>query len=224
MYQQMGTHARSPVGGRPLVEHVAGYLADPVLRLRFLRTAAAVSRVRERRWWRGLRRFGLIALAACCAALVVLIPLFLLSRLRATERTLNAPPPTRAHVAAAVPLPNPGAASDVWLVEKSAQSEAYSNGLRIDNRFLAATHARSYLAFPANGGQPVRRSQPAGIVFHTTESRQAPFEATKNRVLRRIGESLLEYVRRRQAYNFVIDRFGRVYRVVSEEEAATGRR
>ena len=39
-------------------------------------------------------------------------------------------------------------------------------------------------------------------------------------MLRRIGESLLAYVQRRQAYNFVIDRFGRVFRVVPEEEAA----
>jgi hypothetical protein len=31
-------------------------------------------------------------------------------------------------------------------------------------------------------------------------------------VLQRLGESLLEYVRRRRAYNFLIDRFGRVYR------------
>jgi N-acetyl-anhydromuramyl-L-alanine amidase AmpD len=38
--------------------------------------------------------------------------------------------------------------------------------------------------------------------------------------LKRIGESLLAYVRRKQAYNFVIDRFGRVYRVVPESDAA----
>jgi hypothetical protein len=66
----------------------------------------------------------------------------------------------------------------------------------------------------------VSGDQPVGIAFHTTESRQAPFEARANRTLRRIGESLLEYVRRRQAYNFVIDRFGRVFRVVAEEQTA----
>jgi hypothetical protein len=110
--------------------------------------------------------------------------------------------------------------SDVWLVESLAESETYSNGLRIDNRFLVATHRRSYVAFPADGSQPVRRTEPAGIVFHTTESPQAPFEARENRVLKGIGESLLEYVRRRQAYNFVIDRFGRVYRIVAEDEVA----
>ncbi|MGA2716569.1 MAG: peptidoglycan recognition family protein, partial [Bryobacteraceae bacterium] len=112
------------------------------------------------------------------------------------------------------------AAADVWLVEKTAESETYSNGLRIDNHFLVDTHSRSFLAFPADGGRPVRRAEPAGIVFHTTESTQAPFEASENRVLKRIGESLLEYVRRQQAYNFVLDRFGRVYRVVPEDEAA----
>ena len=42
----------------------------------------------------------------------------------------------------------------------------------------------------------------------------------KTAILKKIGESLLEYVRRKQAYNFVIDRFGRVYRVVAEDQAA----
>lgn len=115
---------------------------------------------------------------------------------------------------------NRGAPPDVWLVEKEADSETYSNGLQIDTRFTTATHRRSYLAFPTNGGPPVNREEPVGIVFHTTESPQAPFEASANGTLKRIGESLLEYVRRKQAYNFVIDRFGRVFRVVPEGDAA----
>jgi len=48
----------------------------------------------------------------------------------------------------------------------------------------------------------------------------APFEEDQNQVLRRAGEGLLEFVRRRQAYHFVIDRFGRVFRVVGESDAA----
>ena len=36
----------------------------------------------------------------------------------------------------------------------------------------------------------------------------------------RLGESLLEYVRRGRAYHYLIDRFGRVYRVVAESDAA----
>ena len=42
-----------------------------------------------------------------------------------------------------------------------------------------------------------------GIVFHTTESRQAPFEAQQNRLLKRLGGSFLEYVQRKPAYNFL---------------------
>jgi hypothetical protein len=108
-------------------------------------------------------------------------------------------------------------------VDQTADSETYSNGLRIDTRFVSANHPRSYLAFPMaspDSGAGVRRTQPAGIVFHTTESRQAPFEASENRALKRIGESLVDYVRRKHAYHFLIDRFGRVYRIVPETDAA----
>jgi hypothetical protein len=110
--------------------------------------------------------------------------------------------------------------NNVWLVEKSASSEIYSNGLRIDDQFRVSNRPRSYLAFPLEGTQGVRRTEPAGIVFHATQSRQAPFEADQNRVLKRIGESLLEYVQRKRAYHFLIDRFGRVYRVVAETDSA----
>ena len=110
---------------------------------------------------------------------------------------------------------------DVWLVEKSVSEETYSNGLRINNRYVVSHYPRSYLVFPANrAGPAVRRHEPAGIVFHTTESHQVPFEADQNNALRRVGESLLEYVQRNFAYHFVIDRFGRVYRVVAESDAA----
>lgn len=172
---------------------------DPVARLRFLQAAVPVPR-RRRRW---TARFALI------------LPLVLTALFTPSA-------------SAPVPVPNPQvppaempfAAPDVWMVEKAGDSETYSNGLRIDNRFLVTTHPRSWLAFPADGGEPERGTEPAGIVFHTTESQQVPFAATENQVLQRIGESLLEYVRRLRAYNFVIDRFGRVYRVVAENEVA----
>jgi hypothetical protein len=123
--------------------------------------------------------------------------------------------PVRPGPAVEAPPPN------VWLVEKGAAEETYSNGLRVDNRYVVAHYPRSYLAFPADGAGPaVRRYEPAGIVFHTTESHLVPFEADQNTALRRAGESLLEYVRRKFAYHFVIDRFGRVYRVVAESDAA----
>lgn len=126
-----------------------------------------------------------------------------------------APAPVRVFRIAETP-----AVPNVWLVEKTADSETWSNGLRIDNHFLVTTRPRSYLAFSVDGSSPVRRTEPAGIVFHTTESSQAPFEESENQTLRKIGESLLEYVERRAAYNFVVDRFGRVYRVVPEDQTA----
>jgi len=105
-------------------------------------------------------------------------------------------------------------------VEQNGGSETYSNGLRIDDRFVVTNHPRAYRAFPMEGGAGVARTRPVGIVFHTTESPQAPLAAEQNRVLKRIGESLIGYVQRKRAYHFLIDRFGRVYRIVKEEDAA----
>ena len=106
------------------------------------------------------------------------------------------------------PEPATGAVEEtreIWIVEKTDAFETYSNGLRIDNRFSIANRRRSYLAFSATGPEDTRghrRSVPAGIVFHTTESLQVPFEPRQNPALKRIGESLLAYVRLKRAYNF----------------------
>jgi hypothetical protein len=139
-------------------------------------------------------------------------------------RALGRMEPVRPSIRPALPWAVPERKPpEIWLVESAEESETYSNGLRIDNRFSTRNHPRSYLAFPAGPGSKaggVGRTEPAGIVFHTTESRQAPFEAAQNGSLKRIGESLLEYVQRKRAYHFLIDRFGRVYRIVAERDAA----
>jgi hypothetical protein len=143
------------------------------------------------------------------------------------------PPETaRPALAANQPLPpssdlTPGIGVEsparVWLVEAAEGSDLYSNGLRVENQFAASTTPRKYLAFSSaeiESGGGEWRSEPAGIVFHTTESHLAPFEEDQNRVLRRDGEGLLEYVSRRRSYHFVIDRFGRVFRIVRETDYA----
>jgi hypothetical protein len=133
--------------------------------------------------------------------------------------------PARARMVAQ-PAPLASAAQSagaVWLVKKTAQFDLYSNGLRIENQYTAGTEARRYLAFAragAQAGAAVWRSDPAGIVFHTTESHIAPFEEDQNQTLQRAGEGLLEFVNRSRAYHFVIDRFGRVFRVVRESDYA----
>ena len=133
----------------------------------------------------------------------------------------SAPPSSALHEIASSPAAT--APPRVWLVETTSQSDLYSNGLRVENRFAASTSPRKYVAYSrAQTGPPsgVWRSEPAGIVFHTTESHLAPFEEQENRALRRDGEGLLEYVNRQRAYHFVIDRFGRVFRVVEESDYA----
>lgn len=113
----------------------------------------------------------------------------------------------------------------VWLVQATSQFDLYSNGLRIEEQYATSTAARRYVVFAmdrAGSAAPGAewRSQPAGIVYHTTESHLAPFEERENQSLRRAGEGLLEYVSRRRSYHFVIDRFGRVFRIVRESDYA----
>jgi hypothetical protein len=111
----------------------------------------------------------------------------------------------------------------VWVVESNDRFDLYSNGLRVENQFVTNTQPRAYLSLSREGmdTHPARlRFDPVGIVFHTTESHMAPFEEDQNGTLRRAGEGLLEFVRRNHSYHFVIDRFGRVFRVVREDDYA----
>ncbi|MGB9456356.1 MAG: peptidoglycan recognition family protein [Bryobacteraceae bacterium] len=200
---------------RPSVELVARCIGDPVIRLRFLKAVAPPAPEGGRPGpWRAFFHFLLLAIVP-----LTLIVAFLVVRAAARVR---APEPWKPPVELPLPVPTPSL-PEVWMVEKNASEEVFSNGLHIDIRFAVTNHPRSYLAFPVNGpsqGPAVRRSVPAGIVFHTTESLQIPFEASRNGALKRIGESLLEYVGRRRAYHYLIDRFGRVFRVVAEQDAA----
>ncbi|HYA16042.1 MAG TPA: peptidoglycan recognition family protein [Bryobacteraceae bacterium] len=196
-----------------LGEVLAAGIPDPVLRLRFLRKAGPSFLYGPRlagRIWAGF------------SLLLLLIPIYPVARYIRTRPPVRAaeiqpaPPPTLP-----VSLPGHDNTPNIWLVEKSGTSEIWSNGLRIDNRFLAHTHARAWVAFPApDPAKPESRTAPIGIVFHATESEQAPFEPSENGKLQRLGESLLAFVSRERAYNFVVDRFGRAWRIVPEEEAA----
>jgi hypothetical protein len=115
----------------------------------------------------------------------------------------------------------------VWIVQSTPQYDLYSNGLRVEAQYVIATRPRHYAGLargvrpsPSPDGAVEWRSDPAGIVYHTTESHLTPFEESRNQSLRQDGEGLLEYVRRHRAYHFVIDRFGRVFRIVRESDSA----
>ena len=189
---------------RPWVDRTARHIPDPVWRLRYLQAVAPAPAPRNpRRIWHA------VAISAACALL------------------LGAAPPRRQQVPR--PLPTqpiaaaPSSVPSVWTVETTAAYDLYSNGLRIENRYAIANRPRAWHPFPLNGDAPAAspdRTDPAGIVYHTTESLQAPFDPSQNTVLKHVSESLAEYVQRRRAYNFLIDRFGRVYRIVREQDAA----
>jgi hypothetical protein len=191
----------------------AGSIVDPVSRLRFLKTAVPpvpyeVGRVRRRA--RQLILGGGLLLA-------LLTPFVI--KLAAGKPEPRHPVPILSHQ---VPASEAAAPTPVWQVERTGDSEVYSNGLRIDTRYTISNRPRFYLAFSHTAGPTgkVPRSQPAGIVYHTTESNLAPFEAQDTPEIKRLGESLLDYVRRQRAYHYLIDRFGRVYRVVAETDIA----
>ena len=189
------------------IELRARQYRDPIQKLAYLRRTARKSRSNWKLSWRWK------------------MPLFLLVFLLIGARV-----ETVTEVKAGLPrekrLPEtsegPGAPvllGQAWLVEHGPDHDVYSNGLRIENRFLAPNEPRSYVIF-RNGSPSERRSKPAGIVFHTSESAQVPFAADENDTLTRIGRDLLEYISRKQAYHFVIDRFGRVFRIVPETDVA----
>ena len=108
----------------------------------------------------------------------------------------------------------------VWLVESGKQSDLYSNGLRVENQFAASRPPRrNYLAYARRTSRRVGRTMalPAGrhCVPHHREPSGA-FRRGPESHLSREGEGLLEYVSRQRSYHFVIDRFGRVFRIVQE--------
>ena len=141
---------------------------------------------------------------------------------REPERVMEAAPRTespRAEVAAPHRPP-----AEIWLVESSDSADLYSNGLRVDNRYRTRTGPRVYAVLPRDGEvEPEAlewRDRPVGLVFHTTESDLAPFAKAYNHHIRYQGLQLLLYLQRERLYNFAIDRFGKVYRIVPEQEYA----
>jgi hypothetical protein len=123
---------------------------------------------------------------------------------------------------AALAAPAPEILPSAWLVERGAGYEVYSNGLRIETRYAVSNRPRGefHVYDPSLQAKPKLAAIPAGIVFHTTESHLAPFDEAENRQLKRVARGVMELVRQNKAYHYLIDRFGRVFRIVEETDAA----
>ncbi|HLK69878.1 MAG TPA: peptidoglycan recognition family protein [Bryobacteraceae bacterium] len=210
----MRTQVHIRITFQPWVERHARQIQDPVEKLRYLQAAAAPTDPAKHRARIGFRLSSLVLMLTTASffavrAKVQVEPLPLYAR--------QIPPPMPVREMPVERFP------DVWQVDSAREFETYSNGLRIDNRYAISNHPRSYRIFPLgrpDSGSETRYTQPVGIVFHTTESEQEPFERSHNGVLKKAAESLVEFVRHRRCYNFLIDRFGRVFRIVVESDAA----
>jgi len=119
------------------------------------------------------------------------------------------------------PLPRGVAPARIWMADSGPEFELYSNGLRIDKAYAVAGEPRRYRVFEVGRGMGTEvHDRPVGIVFHTSESDIWPLEESFNEKLRDSSQNLLHYLKKNHVYHYLIDRFGRVFRVVAETEKA----
>lgn len=218
-----------------LVERRARHIDDPVQRLRYLQSSMGSLGGQPTLHAGKAGRFRKLAMLA----VVVLLGCLLIPKYKASSglKTAAALAPIAAarrlsgHVldrgpsAAAPPdATSPDTVPNVWLVDQTRDFETYSNGLRVDDRYVKRNEKRVFYPVYRRGAidvrEPVWRSQPAGIVYHTTESDQARFTADQNARLKRIGKAVIAVVQQNRSYHFLIDRFGQVFRIVPEDDVA----
>lgn len=133
--------------------------------------------------------------------------------------TTSGPTPADSFTANYLPDYKP---ENVWLVERNSEFEKYSNGCRILTKYETENHPRGYYSIPRGSetdGDQVRHDI-VGIVYHTSESDIVSFTPDNNEAIQRRSRGLLEYVRDHKSYNYLIDRYGDIYRIVRDDHAA----
>lgn len=145
-----------------------------------------------------------------------------------TTATLTSPAPLEEAPVNQPPVAEPLAAEDIgivpsmlWVADRGPGWELYSNGLRIETSYTVKGTPRDYRVQTRDGKLlPAKFDRPIGILFHTSESDLWPLEPGYEKELRKGSAALLRFVKREQAYNYMIDRFGRVYRIVDDDSRA----
>lgn len=204
-----------------MIERRASQIEDPVAKLRFLRESQAKVEAVEgvlsqpKYWWVRSKKVWL--------GVLVLLALPTVTLMRSTSGNVVIPStitPTGFKKLNTPDIP----VEKIWLVETKAGVETWSNGLHIDTKFRTPNRPRQRYAWnwrQANAPlTQLTEQNPVGIVFHTTESMLEELDEKNNRRLKYLGEQLMGYIQRHHAYHYVIDRFGRVYRIVEENDAA----
>ena len=111
---------------------------------------------------------------------------------------------------------------NIWMFEKKDGVERYSNGAEIECKYETDNRRRGYYLIPRSSGiesDQIKR-EIIGIVYHTPESFIVPFIADNNDTIQRKTQGLIEYIRANKSYNYLIDRFGSIYRIVRDDQAA----
>ncbi len=112
----------------------------------------------------------------------------------------------------------------IWLVEKTSDREIYSNRLQIITTHTVDHIPRKYCRFPRNSNQSPADIQTAnkisGIVYHASESDLFPFTPEMNTSIKKYTGQLIKYLQRQKSYHYLIDRFGRVYRLIADNHVA----
>ncbi|MCI0486851.1 MAG: N-acetylmuramoyl-L-alanine amidase [Blastocatellia bacterium] len=142
-------------------------------------------------------------------------------------RAIDSPPSPTANPEAVGAVANIGSEAGlsldkVWLAESGEGYEFYSNGARVLTEFETTGQERRFYRFDLESldpepGELKVESKPVGILYHISESDLLPFAGDYNSSLQYHSRSLLEYSRDHRLYNYVIDRFGRTYRIVRDE-------
>jgi hypothetical protein len=111
----------------------------------------------------------------------------------------------------------------VWLVKKENDYELFSNGARILTEFETDNHPRRYYLYskddPLQDLELPVQNKIVGLLYHTTEGELVDFKPDNNSDLQRRSHGLMAYVKKEKSYNYVIDRFGQIYRIVRDEQA-----
>jgi hypothetical protein len=195
------------------VEWRAARIDDPVERLRYLRGrssgAGATHEDKRRMGWHWIRMLLIIIFSG-----FALLP-FRHSTIASADKLHDSAPASR---------PQDIPPDSVWMVGQTPAFEDYSNGLRIEKEFSIPNSPRTrYRVF--------RREHPsfdkfewrngiAGIVYHTTESHIGAFEPGQTATQTKSDLWTISDIQKRRCYNYVIDRYGRVWRVVDEGSVA----